>query len=153
VITARAKQEAVALAVQEPGGTMRTDNVVAHLEFALVLANAQRVKVSAQLSFDPRDPFAVSVSFDAGGTYPVEWTFARDLLDEGLWRAVGEGDVKVWPHHGAVCLALRSPSGEALLETRRRAVADFMAKIERLMPIGQEADRVDFDHELECLLS
>jgi hypothetical protein len=141
------------LALEKQGGTMRTNNVVASLEFAHVLADAERVKVAAQLSFDASDPFAVSVSFDAGGASPVEWTFARDLLDEGLWRAVGEGDVKVWPHHGAVCLALRSPSGEALLETRRRAVADFMARIERLMPLGQEADRVNFDRELECLLS
>ena len=139
--------------VQGRVGPLRTNNVVASLEFALVLADAERVKVAAQLSFDARDPFAVSVSFDAGGTYPVEWTFARDLLDEGLWRAVGEGDVKVWPHHGAVFLSLCSPSGEALLETRRRAVSDFMTRIERLMPMGHEADRVNFDHELECLLS
>jgi hypothetical protein len=132
---------------------MRTYNVVASLEFALVLADAQRVKVAAQLSFDARDPFAVSVSFDAGGADPVEWTFARDLLDEGLWRAVGEGDVRVWPHRGAVFLALCSPTGEALLEARRRAVSDFMARIEHVMPIGHEADCVDFDRELECLLS
>ena len=132
---------------------MRTNNVVASLEFALVLADTERVKVAAQLSFDARDPFAVSVSFDAGGTAPVEWTFARDLLDEGLWRAVGDGDVNVWPHRGAVFLALCSPSGEAILETRRRAVADFMARIERLVPIGHEADRVNFDRELESLLS
>lgn len=132
---------------------MRTNNVVTSLEFALVVGDAERVKVAAQLSFDARDPFAVTVSFDAGGTYPVEWTFARDLLDEGLWRAVGDGDVKVWPHRGAVFLALCSPSGEAVLETRRRAVADFMGRIERLVPIGHEADRVNFDRELESLLS
>jgi hypothetical protein len=61
--------------------------------------------------------------------------------------------VKVWPHRGGVFLALCSPSGEAILETRRRAVADFMARIERLVPIGHEADRVNFDRELESLLS
>jgi Streptomyces sporulation and cell division protein, SsgA len=133
--------------------TVRTNNVVSSVEFALVLADARRVKVAARLCFDARDPFAVSMSFDAGGAEPVEWTFARDLLDQGLWQAVGDGDVKVWPHHGAVFLALCSPSGKAILETRRRAVADFIARIERLVPAGHEADQVDVDRELESLLS
>jgi hypothetical protein len=131
---------------------VRTDNVVLDLEFSVVLADNDPVKVDAHLRFDARDPFAVSVSFDAGANQ-IEWTFARDLLDKGLWEAVGDGDVKVWPRAGAVFLSLCSPSGKAVLETRRPAIADFMARIERIVPVGREADFVDVDRELESLFS
>jgi hypothetical protein len=131
---------------------VRTDNVVLDLEFSVVLAENDPVKVDAHLRYDARDPFAVSVSFDAG-VNQIEWTFARDLLDKGLWEAVGDGDVKVWPHAGAVFLALCSPSGKAVLETRRPAIADFMARIERIVPVGRESEFVDVDRELEGLFS
>ena len=64
---------------------MRTDNVVLDLEFSVVLAENDPVKVDAHLRYDARDPFAVSVSFDTGANQ-IEWTFARDLLDKGLWE-------------------------------------------------------------------
>ncbi|HEY5201097.1 MAG TPA: SsgA family sporulation/cell division regulator [Acidothermaceae bacterium] len=131
---------------------VRTDNVVLDLEFSVVLAENDPVKVDAHLRYDARDPFAVSVSFDAG-VNQIEWTFARDLLDKGLWEAVGDGDVKVWPRAGAVFLALCSPSGKAVLETRRPAIADFMARIERIVPVGRESEFVDVDRELESLFS
>ena len=131
---------------------VRTDNVVLDLEFSVVLADNDPVKVDAHLRYDARDPFAVSVSFDAGANQ-IEWTFARDLLDKGLWEAVGDGDVKVWPRAGAVFLALCSPSGKAVLETRRPAIADFMARIERIVPVGHESEFVDVDRELDVLFS
>lgn len=133
--------------------TVQTDNVVSDLQFDLLIAGAERLKVAAHVSYDTRDPFAVSVSFEAGDGQRVEWTFARDLLDQGLWQEIGDGDVKVWPHAGAIFLSLCSPSGKAILETRRPGLADFMARIQCVVPVGQEADHVDFDRELESLLS
>jgi hypothetical protein len=132
---------------------VQTDNVVSELEFSLVIADAQPIRVGAHLRYDARDPFAVCVSFDAGGTERIEWTFSRELLDEGLWQSVGEGDVKVWPRGGAVFLALCSPSGRAVLETPRPAVAEFMARTQRLVPAGRESDFVDLDREVDALLS
>jgi hypothetical protein len=131
---------------------VRTEKLVLDLEFSVVLADNDPVKVDAHLRYDARDPFAVSVRFDAGANQ-IEWTFARDLLDKGLWEAVGDGDVKVWPRAGAVFLALCSPSGKAVLETRRPAIADFMARIERIVPAGRESEFVDVDRELEGLFS
>jgi hypothetical protein len=131
---------------------VRTDNVILDLEFSVVLADNDPIRVDAHLRYDAGDPFAVSVSFDAG-VNQIEWTFARDLLDKGLWEAVGDGDVKVWPRAGAVFLALCSPSGKAVLETRRPAIADFMARIERIVPVGRESEFVDVDRELESLFS
>jgi hypothetical protein len=132
---------------------VQTDNVVSNLEFSLVLVDADPVTVAAHLRFDARDPFAVSISFEAGGHDRIEWTFARELLDQGLWAEIGDGDVRVWPRAGAVFLALGSPSGKAVLETRRPAVADFLARIERIVPVGHEAGFCDLDSELEGLLS
>ena len=93
------------------------------------------------------------MSFDAGGQDPIEWTFARDLLDQGLWQSAGDGDVQVWPGGGQVFLALCSPSGKAVLETPRQAIADFVARTQRVVPVGHESEHVDLDRELEALLS
>lgn len=132
---------------------VQTDNVAFDLEFALVVADAEPIKVSACLRYDVRDPFAVCVSFDAGAADRIEWTFARELLDRGLWQANGEGDVKVWPRGESVVLALCSPSGRAVLETPRQPVADFVARTQRLVPAGQETAFIDLDRELTALLS
>jgi len=132
---------------------MQTDSVVSNLEFTLVLVDADPITVAAHLRYDARDPFAVSVSFDAGGHDRIEWTFARELLDQGVWAAIGDGDVRVWPRAGAVFLALCSPSGKAVLETRRPAVADFLARIQRIVPAGHEDEFFNVDRELEGLLS
>jgi hypothetical protein len=132
---------------------VQTDNVVSNLEFALVLADAEPIRVAAHLRYDTRDPFAVCVSFDAGGTERIEWTFARELLDQGLWQSTGDGDVRVWPRGGAVFLALCSPSGKAILETPRPAVADFVARTQRLVPVGRESEFINLDRELDGLLS
>jgi len=132
---------------------VQTDNVVSELEFALVVADADPIKVSAHLRYDVRDPFAVCVSFDAGAADRIEWTFARELLDQGLWQASGDGDVKVWPRGNSVVVALCSPSGRAVLETPRQPVADFVTRTQRLVPSGQEAAFIDLDRELTALLS
>jgi Streptomyces sporulation and cell division protein, SsgA len=132
---------------------VQTDTVVAELEFALVVADTDPVRVSAYLRYDVHDPFAVCVSFDAGPAERIEWTFARELLDAGLWQASGEGDVRIWPKGTSVMVALCSPSGRAILETPRQPVADFVARTLRLVPIGHEAAFVDLDRELIALLS
>ncbi len=132
---------------------VQAGSVVCEMEFALVVADADPIKVGALLRYDTRDPFAVCVSFDAGASERIEWTFARDLLDHGLWQATGDGDVKIWPRGGSVFLALCSPSGRAVLETPRAAVADFVARTQRLVPAGRESNFVDLDHELNALLS
>lgn len=52
--------------------------------------------VAAQFIFRCDDPFAVSAVFTAGGTQ-VLWTFARELLRDGLYAPAGGGDVMVAP--------------------------------------------------------
>ncbi len=131
---------------------MRTDNVVLDLEFSVVLADNDPIKVDAHLRYDAGDPFAVSVSFDAGGQPDRVDVCSRPARQGSLgscrrWRREG-----LAPRRCSLPCALL-PSGKAVLETRRPAIADFMARIERIVPVGRESEFVDVDRELESLFS
>ena len=86
----------------------------------------------------------------------VEWTFARQLLGDGVSAPVGEGDVQVWPSSTegdpAVCLSLSSPSGRALFEVPLAGLVEFLTQTYAAVPTGSEADHVDVDAELALLL-
>ena len=111
----------------------------------------------AEFSYDPADPFAVSILF-ADEPAPVRWTFARELLIEGFYEPTGDGDVHVWPclnTQGAavVILELSSPSGEVLVQVGSRALSAFIRQLVALVPQGTEAGLVDLDAEIALLLS
>jgi len=135
------------------GDALFMDKLVADIEFTLVLAGTEPVTVSAQLTYDRADPYAVCVSFDAGRTERIEWTFARDLLDQGLWVAAGDGDVRVWPRDSTVVMALCSPTGKAILETPRHCVAEFIRRSQLIVAVGSEGEYIDVERELASLLA
>jgi hypothetical protein len=122
-------------------------------------------EVPALLCYDAADPFAVRIAFgdvgdgngvvepDEGG---IAWLLSRELLQAGLEAPTGEGDVRLWPAHGAtdvLFLHLRAPSGEALFELSRATVAAFLRQSEALVPSGSESQLLDLDDELHVLLS
>ena len=121
-------------------------------------------EVPALLCYDATDPFAVRIAFgdigDDSGAVDTEegiaWLVSRELLQVGLDRPSGEGDVRVWPAHGAndvLFLHLRAPSGEALFELSRAVVAGFLRQTEALVPSGSESELLHLDDELHVLLS
>lgn len=121
-------------------------------------------EVPALLCYDAADPFAVRIAFgdigDDSGTVDLEegiaWLVSRELLQDGLDRPSGEGDVRVWPAHAAadvLFLHLRAPSGEALFELSRAVVASFLRQTEALVPTGTESGLLSLDDELHVLLS
>ena len=122
-------------------------------------------EVPALLCYDPTDPFAVRIAFgDVGDERDlvdvdeagIAWLVSRELLQSGLDRPSGEGDVRVWPAHGAtdvLFLHLRAPSGEALFELSRATVAAFIRQTETLVPSGSESAMLSLDEELQTLLS
>jgi len=118
--------------------------------------SAEADTMNAAVRFDPSDPYAVHVGFRTGGDEVVEWTFARQLLTDGVSRAVGEGDVQVWPSHAegtaVVCLSLCSPSGRALFEVPLAELVEFLSATYVAVPTGTESDFVDLDAELALLL-
>jgi hypothetical protein len=115
--------------------------------------------VRAGLRYDVSDPYAVQVAFHTGSGNDgdiVEWTFARQLLTDGVTRAVGEGDVRVWPSQTAgqpvVCLSLSSPSGKALFEVPLPDLVEFLTRTYAAVPTGNESQFVDLDAELALLI-
>lgn len=139
--------------------TTRPDTVTSELQLRLLVPGTPSLPVRADLRYEPSDPYAVQVAFHtstAGSGDVVEWTFARDLLRDGVHTPCGEGDVQVWPSSRAgdpvVCLSLSSPSGRALFEVPLRALADFLARTYDAVPTGTEGEHVDVDGELALLL-
>jgi hypothetical protein len=116
-------------------------------------------EVPALLLYDVADPFAVRIAF--GDTYDdpdgaITWLLSRELLQAGLERPAGDGDVRLWPAKAAadvLYLHLRAPSGEALFEVSRASVAAFIRQTEALVPCGEESARLGLDDELSALLS
>ena len=140
--------------------TTRPTSVSSELQLRLVVPGAASLPVRADLAYDVADPYAVQVSFHTGsGTGAgdvVQWTFARQLLSDGVSVPAGEGDVQVWPSsaHGAavVCLSLSSPSGRALFEVPLGDLVEFLGRTYQAVPSGSESEHVDVDAELALLL-
>lgn len=126
------------------------------LELRLVVPGSASLPVVAGVRYEADDPYAVHVAFHTGGTDVVEWTFARQLLTDGVTRPAGDGDVQVWPSHPSgrpvVSLSLSSPSGRALFEVPLTELVQFLTRTYSAVPTGSESDFVDLDAELALLL-
>ncbi|MFJ3931901.1 MULTISPECIES: SsgA family sporulation/cell division regulator [unclassified Streptomyces] len=127
------------------------------LELNLVLSPERSVPVPARLVYRADDPFAVHIVFHVGSDHPVDWTFARELLVEGVFRPCGGGDVRVWPTknegRSVILMALSSPEGDALLEAPSGAVSAWLERSLRVVPPGTEAALLGLDEELAALLA
>ena len=134
----------------------RPTSVSAELELRLVVPGSASLPVGATVRYDAGDPYAVHVAFHTGAEEAVEWTFARQLLTDGVTHPVGEGDVQVWPSQSGgrpvVCLSLSSPSGRALFEVPLTDLVQFLTRTYTAVPTGSESDFVDLDAELALLL-
>ncbi|GAA2229303.1 SsgA family sporulation/cell division regulator [Streptomyces amakusaensis] len=127
------------------------------LELNLVLSPERSVPVPARLTYRTADPYAVHITFHIGSEHPVTWTFARELLVEGVFRPCGHGDVRIWPTkvsgRSVVLMALSSPDGDALLEVSAGVVSAWLERTLRIVPPGAEGGRLDLDGRLAELLS
>lgn len=127
------------------------------LELRLILSPERSVRVPALLSYHRDDPFAVHIAFHINSEHPVHWTFARELLVEGVFRPCGHGDVRVWPTkaegRSVVLMALSSPDGDALLEAPSAQVSAWLERTLRLVPPGTEGGQLGIDDALDQLLA
>ncbi|MGX1670241.1 SsgA family sporulation/cell division regulator [Streptomyces sp. NPDC055400] len=127
------------------------------LELRLVLSPERSIPVPARLTYRTDDPYAVHIAFHIGSENPVNWTFARELLVEGVFRPCGHGDVRVWPtkvdRRSVVLMALSSPDGDALLEAPAAAVSSWLERTLRVVPPGSESGRLGIDDGLAELLA
>ncbi|WP_157255060.1 SsgA family sporulation/cell division regulator [Nonomuraea typhae] len=116
--------------------------------FAHVANQASRVKVV----YDPADPYAVHLHFPSPtGRSAIVWTFARDLLEQGLAQhrpdPVGLGDVTVGPAEAddyiEITLHPRRPEAVRLF-ARRDEATSFVAQIYRRVPDQHEDEWIDW---------
>lgn len=135
--------------------SVRTD-----LDLRLVVPGSVSVPLLASLRYEVSDPYAVHLRFPTqhgGEGDAVEWTFARQLLTDGVSRPAGDGDVRVWPvrhpSHPRICLSLSSPSGWALFEVPLGRLVEYLAQTYSAVPTGRESDFIDVDAELALLLA
>ncbi|MFJ6069674.1 SsgA family sporulation/cell division regulator [Streptomyces sp. NPDC093065] len=141
----------------DPTGPARPTVVERELELRLILSPEHGVPVPARLGYHTDDPYAVHVTFHIDSGTPVHWTFARDLLVEGVFRPSGHGDVRVWPSktegRSVVLIALSSPDGDALLEAPTPQVSAWLERTLRTVPPGTEGARLGLDDGLAELLA
>ncbi|CAM5295397.1 SsgA family sporulation/cell division regulator OS=Streptomyces alboniger OX=132473 GN=CP975_31020 PE=3 SV=1 [Streptomyces alboniger] len=126
------------------------------VEARLVAAAPRMQTIPATLHYDRRDPFAVRMSFPAPATLEgveVHWTFARDLLIQGVERAVGDGDVRVRPYgFDRTVVEFHAPEGTAIVHVRTGELRRFLHRTTALVPAGQEHRHVDLDQDLAELM-
>ena len=126
------------------------------VEARLVAAAPRMLTIPASLHYDRQDPFAVRMSFPAPATLEgveVSWTFARDLLVQGVESAVGDGDVRVRPYgFDRTVVEFHAPEGTAIVHVRTGELRHFLHRTTALVPAGQEHLHVDLDQDLAELM-
>ncbi|WP_254802024.1 SsgA family sporulation/cell division regulator [Kitasatospora sp. SUK 42] len=135
---------------------MQHSTVQGHLVMNLVVSPELSFSIVVDLAYEPGDPYAVRFTFHLPGDAPVTWVFARELLLDGLSGPAGEGDVHIHPVGGElseVCINLHSPNGDALLRSPATPLIAFLARTDRLVPMGQELTGRQLDDQLADILS
>jgi len=134
----------------------RPVTVSADFVVSLVVPGATALPIRTALSYDAADPYAVRMAFHTGTGEAVQWTFARQLLTDGVTSSNGEGDVRTWPATSdsgpVVCLSLTSPTGSALFEVPVPELVEFLTMTYAAVPTGAEGEHVELDAELDELL-
>lgn len=139
------------------GNTSETTDVVLRSAVPFLSGESAIEHLDGEFSYDPADPYAVTMKLEARSG-SVTWTFARDLLAEGLYQPSGDGDVQVWPclsntGEAVVIVELCSPDGTALLQTASRAVQRFVTSVYESVPAGRESAHVRMDALVSQLLA
>ena len=112
--------------------------------------------VEAELEYDPTCPYAVTARFTVDDA-TVTWTFARDLLGQGVFEPAGSGEVRIRPDlddagHAAVLIELHSPQGVALLLAPSSEVARFLDRSTNAVRPGTESGYLDIDATIDAVL-
>ncbi|MFJ3924734.1 SsgA family sporulation/cell division regulator [Streptomyces sp. NPDC090022] len=124
---------------------------------ARLVATAPKVEiVPVTLCYDRSDPFAVRMAFPAPATLEgieVSWTFARELLEAGLDRPTGHGDVRVRPYGaGRTVVEFHAPEGVAIVLMASADLYHFLERAASIVPPGTEHLFLDMDHSLAELM-
>ena len=118
-----------------------------------VMLNESTTPVLSRLSYHAHEPFAVTVAFRTERGRWIEWTFARDLLVNGLDSPAGFGDVRIRPDlsedEDFLTLEIESPDGYASFELEIEDIRTFLDATYELVPLGDESEHFDIDGLIE----
>lgn len=124
---------------------MTTETV--HAELVALYDGSTAVR--SRWSYRADQPFTVIAAFQTDRDRWVEWSFARDLVVEGLAAPAGVGDVRLEPEVErelrVLAVEISSPEGYARLELDHNAVSSFIAATEEVVPLGEESGHFDVD--------
>ncbi|ATM24771.1 putative SsgG protein (plasmid) [Streptomyces alboflavus] len=145
------------LYADEQDSLMGTARLELKVQMTLAVTPDTRIPVPARFLYTSTDPYAVDVFFDITPHDVVQWTFARDLLNQGLSGSAGMGDVKITPigpHQDRYLrFHLESSDGCALIEGPAAPIQAWLAKTFLAVPAGSEPTAMDIDGELAELLT
>jgi hypothetical protein len=132
------------------------ERLVARLH-TLDVDGPKSVPVAVWFRYDLREPWLVTLSFQAAGGRFVDWIIERNLLCDGVLVGAGIGDIRIQRglDHGGfdqAWITLSSPSGRADFSFDYRTLVDLIGRTEQAVPLGAENSRVDIDAELRALL-
>ncbi|MFF3209849.1 SsgA family sporulation/cell division regulator [Streptomyces sp. NPDC002886] len=124
---------------------------------ARLIATAPKVDtVPVTLCYDRSDPFAVRMAFPALATLEgieVSWTFSRELLESGLDRPSGCGDVRVRPYDAdRTTVEFHAPEGVAIVLMVTAELHRFLERASTIVPPGLEHLYLDMDQSLADLM-
>jgi hypothetical protein len=137
---------------------MQPRTVEKDLTFNLLVTDHYTMLVSARLRYDTNDPYAVTLTFRDREGQAFDWTFARELLSDGVFSPTGQGAIRVWPGEnrlrGQLCIAIGHSPEACQLTAPRSKIVTFLRKTEALVPFGYEGGfmTMDLDEELARLL-
>jgi hypothetical protein len=120
----------------------------------VVLVSSGGAPVNVELTYDTREPYAVTAVIESAQGYKVTWWLSRDLLADGLLTHAGDGDVRVSPaahDTDLVHIELVGPTGRATLEAFADDIATFLEATNTLVMPGDEARWFDVDAEFRRL--
>ncbi|MGW0119373.1 SsgA family sporulation/cell division regulator [Streptomyces sp. NPDC003327] len=124
---------------------------------ARLVASAPRMEsVPATLRYDRGDPYAVCMAFPPPATLggvEVSWSFARELLAQGVERPAGVGDVRLRPYgYDRTVVEFHAPEGVAMVHVRTSELRRFLEASQHLVPEGREHQYLDWERDLARLL-
>ena len=133
---------------------MTTDTVTRDM---FTVLHGQPAPVVTRWTYDPADPFAVTLGVRTRGDRFVEWLISRDLVVESLRTPTGLGDVRMSPQHvqgyDIVEIEIRSTDGRAVLEVDRDLLGEFIDASVALVAVGDESAHMDLDAEISKITS
>lgn len=108
----------------------------------LITSDHPELPVRPTLRYDSAEPFAVHIDFPAHVSADgegVTWMFGRELLEEGLERPAGEGDVRIRPHGWSrTVVEFHSPLGLAVIRFHTTPLRRFLLRSYEVVAPGRE---------------